>query len=52
MPLPLTRAYALQAARSGLSNAQSAVSGAAGDQERAEAQIGVDVYTAMIKALE
>jgi len=41
-----------QACREGLSNAQRAIGSAKDDKERAEAQIRVDVYDALIKAVE
>ena len=40
------------AARQGLSDAQSALARASDDKQRAEAQIGIDVYEAIIGAIE
>lgn len=42
----------LQAARQGLEKSQQQLSSASSDDSRAEAQIGVELYEALIKALE
>ena len=41
-----------QAARAGLEKCQAKVSTAASEEEKAEAQIGVELYETLIKALE
>ena len=41
-----------QAARSGLEKCQAKVNSASSEQERAEAQVGVELYETLIKALE
>ena len=42
----------LQAARSGLEKCQAKVSSAASEEERAEAQVGVELYETLVKTLE
>lgn len=41
-----------QAARSGLEKSQQLASSATSDKQKAEALIGVEVYEALVKALE
>ena len=41
-----------QAARSGLEKCQQKVGSATSEADRAEAQIGVELYEALVKALE
>ena len=42
----------LQAARSGLEKCQAKVNSASSEEEKADAQIGVELYETLLKALE
>jgi len=42
----------LQAARQGLEQSQQRANSAASDQDKAEALVGVELYEALVKALE